>query len=155
MTLVSTYRVATPLTPDNVFDLLRDNLDFATRERRSDKFRPRLYTTNDGLMIETYPDKSLGGVEEAFGFHPTVRVDLELARGNAPGFPEGELNTVRTVDWLINHIEGDAVFLANGDAPVLLRRNGKVWLDRKDWFWREQDLKLLTFPYEWKELPKY
>ena len=42
MTLVSTYRVATPLTPDNVFDLLRDNLDFATRERRSDKISSQI-----------------------------------------------------------------------------------------------------------------
>ncbi len=116
------------------------------------KFRPTLYTANNGLQIETYPPVGLGSVEDHFGFRPTVRVDLELARGNDPGFEEGALNRVRVVDWLINHVEGDAVFLVNGDLPVLLRKDGKVWLHHKDRFWSERNLPLLSFPYEWKEL---
>jgi hypothetical protein len=44
------------------------------------------------------------------------------------------------------------VLLANGDVPALLRRGNRVCLDRKDWFSRERDLRLLTFPYEWKQL---
>lgn len=153
MSLSSSYEMATSLTPDEVYELLRDNLQFVTGERKFEKFRPTLYTTNDGLQIETYPYTGLG-IEEAFGFRPTVRVDLDLARGQHPGFMEGALNRVRVVDWLVTHVEGDAVFLAN-DLPVLLRRGGKVWLDHKDRFWSERNLPLLTFPYEWKELPKY
>lgn len=152
MPLVSTYKMATALTPDEVFELLRDNLKFVTEERKFENFRPSLYTTNDGLTVETFPDKSVGAVEQAFGFKPTIRVDLELARANAPGFEEGALNRVRVVDWLINHVEGDAVFLVNGDLPVLLRKNSKVWLHHKDRFWSERNLPLLTFPYEWREL---
>lgn len=32
--------------------------------------------------------------------------------------------------------------------------DGQIWLDTKSGFWRERDIPLLTFPYEWKELPR-
>lgn len=153
MSLSSYYHMDTSFTPNDVFELLRDNLTFVTGEQKFEKFRPTLYTTNNGLQIETYPDKEAPDcIEDAFGFLPKVRVALHLARGNDPGFEEGALNRVRVVDWLINHVEGDAVFLVNGDLPVLLRKDGKVWLHHKDRFWSERNLPLLSFPYEWKEL---
>jgi hypothetical protein len=151
----SFYDIATSYTADEVYELLRHNLDFVTEAIRREGFTPKLKTTNEGVLIEVYPDMWPGAVEEVFGFRPTVRVSLELARGGDPGFDEGGLNTTRTVNWLINNIKGDAVFLPNGDLPVLLRRGDQVWLDKKEEWWGEEDLKLLTFPYEWKELPEY
>ena len=106
-------------------------------------------------MIETYPDKEAPDcIEDAFGFLPNGSGrSAPCARGTIPAFEEGALNRVRVVDWLINHVEGDAVFLVNGDLPVLLRKDGKVWLHHKDRFWSERNLPLLSFPYEWKEQP--
>jgi hypothetical protein len=144
--------MATSLTPDEVYALLRDNLEFVTGEHKSEKFGNTLCTSNDGLHIEAHPPVGLGSIHDAFGFHPTVRVDLLLARASEPGYFEGQANTLRTVDWLIDHVRGDAVLLFNEDIPVLLRKGDKIWLDRKDRFWDAEDLALLTFPYEWKTL---
>jgi len=153
--LTSHYQTATFLTADEVYALLRKNIVFITRESKQEGFRPTLHTTNDGLMIETYPEKMPEIVEDAFGFRPTVEVDLELARMSAPGFNEGALNRVRVVDWLLNNVEGDALLLVNPDLPVLLRRNGKIWLREDRRFWSEAHLSLLTVPYGWKKLPEF
>jgi hypothetical protein len=153
--ITSHYEMATALSVDEVHDMLRDKLGFVTREVRHKRYRPTLYTTNDGLTIETYAEERPEFIEETFGFRPTVHVDLELARGQEPGFEEGALNRIRVVDWLLNNVEGDAVLLHNYDLSVLLRRNGKVWLREDRRFWNDEHLSLLTVPYEWRKLPEY
>jgi hypothetical protein len=90
--------------------------------------------------------------EETFGFRPTVMISFEEANDH---LNEGHVNMVRAVDWIVKHLHGDLVFLANRDVPAILRRDGHVWLDHKDYFWMPPDLLRLTFPYEWKTLPRF
>jgi hypothetical protein len=47
------------------------------------------------------------------------------------------------------------VFLVNRALPAILRRDGHIWRDRKDYFWMPPDLVPLTFPDEWKTLPRF
>ena len=150
MSIDQDYCTATSLTPDEVYELLRNNLEFVTRESKQGSSRTTLFTKNDGLQIATYPLKGSSRVEDAFGFRPTVRVDLYLARRDF----EDYANLFRTVDWLINHVDGDAVLLfANGEFPVLLRSGDKIWLNDRDRKFLREKLALLTFPYDWKRLP--
>jgi hypothetical protein len=87
-----------------------------------------------------------------YGFHPTVTVHFELDKDlNDDRYDVGQSNVMRGLDWLVNHIEGDMVYLVNYATPALLRRGREIWLDRKDTYWGER-LPLLTFPYEWKKL---
>jgi hypothetical protein len=155
MSITTEYEMATSLTPDEVYALLRDNLEFVTGDIKHRNFRSSLRTSNDGLRIQTFPPAGSGSVQDAFGFNPTVCVALHPARADDAGYLEGQANMLRTVNWLISYVEGDAVLLFNSDIPVLLRKGNKIWLDRKDRFWRADGLALLTFPYEWKTLPKY
>jgi hypothetical protein len=148
-----TYKIDTRYNVEEIYALLRENLPFVTGYEEFDgRFRPTIYTEQDGLQIEAYETIRPDITQHLYDFRPTVTVSLELARGDDPGIEVGLDNLRRSVNWLQNHVEGDAVFLANGDTPVLLRRDGITWLDTRRTFWREQDLALLTFPYEWKLL---
>ncbi len=148
------YETATAHDPEMLRELMRVGLPFVTGERRLEGHRTFLRTEGEGLRIETVPAGDPELIGEIFGFRPTASVLLEQARGDEPGFSEGSLNTVRAVDWLIRNVDGDALLLANFDIPVLLRRDGRIWLDRNEEFWSGRELELLTFPYDWKELPK-
>jgi hypothetical protein len=101
--------------------------------------------TNDSVRIETHAPILPSITEDAFGFRPTVDVNFDRAPTD-----EGIANLYRTVDWLVNLVDGDAVLMYN-EYPVLLRSGGKVWLDRAGW--NKRLLPLLTFDYDWKVLP--
>jgi hypothetical protein len=143
-------QLATSLAPVEIVQKLRDNLPFIAGAYTYDP--QSLRTTNDGVLIEVSGAVMPEVTEELFGFRPAVKVSFELARGGDDAWEEGKANELRALDWIIHHLDGDLVFLANGEVPALLRRRNSIWLDRKDWFWRESDLRLLTFPYEWKRL---
>jgi|SRR5580658_1584367 hypothetical protein len=147
-------KIATDYTPAEIFALLRENLPFVTGVSDDDPRFPRtLFTTMDALQIDVTATRLPHYTEEDFGFRPTVTVSFELGR-NLLGEreTEGEGNVARGVDWIVNHLNGDMVYMVNGDSPGLLRRGNQIWLDRKDSYWREEDLQKLTFPYEWKKL---
>jgi hypothetical protein len=149
--------IATAYTSAEICGILRDNLPFVTRERDYDPRFPRmLFTTKEALQISVASRKRPELTEETFGFRPTVMISFEQAKYTEPDPPnEGRVNMVRAVDWIVNHLDGDLVFLANRDVPAILRRDGHVWLDHKDYFWMPPDLLRLTFPYEWRTLPRF
>jgi hypothetical protein len=149
--------IATACTPAEICGILRDNLPFVTRERDYDpRFPHLLFTTNEALQISVSSREHPELAEETFGFRPTVMISFEQAKYTKPDPPdEGHVNMVRAVDWIVNHLEGDLVFLVNRDLPAILRRDGHIWLDRKDYFWMPRDLLRLCFPYEWKTLLRY
>jgi len=83
-------------------------------------------------------------------------ISFEQAKYTEPDAPnEGSVNMIPALNWIVNHRDGDLVFLANRDVPAMLRRDGHIWLDRKDCFWIAEDLKRLTFSCERKTLPRY
>ena len=134
--------------------MLQTSLPFVTGARDHDpRFPMRLYTTMNAMQIGVTKANLPHLTEEDFGFWPTVAVSFELDK-NLLGqrCEEGNGNVTRGVDWLVNHIAGDMVYMINGDSPGLLRRGNQIWLDHKDSYWRAQDLLKLTFPYEWKKL---
>jgi hypothetical protein len=149
--------IATAHTPVEICETLRDSLPFVTGEADHDPRFPRtLFTTNEALQIAIAQRQRPELTEETFGFRPTVMVSFEQAKYTEPDPPdEGYVNMIRAVDWIVNHLDGDLVFLANRDIPVLLRRGGQVSLDHREKFWREQDLQHLTFAYDWKTLPRF
>lgn len=148
------YKIATDYSAEDIYQMLRTNLSFVTGWRDFDgRLQRMIFTRNEGLQITIYKSKNPEVSEKFFGFRPTVTVSFEVARGGHPGFDDGMDNMSRSIDWLQNNVEGDAVFLANRDRAVLLRRNGLTWLDSTGIFWRERDIPLLTFSYEWKDLP--
>jgi hypothetical protein len=57
--------------------------------------------------------------------------NIELAHGGDDAWEEGKANELRALDWIVHHLDGDLVLLANGDVPALLRRGSRVWLDCK------------------------
>jgi hypothetical protein len=147
--------IATAYTPADICRILRDNLPFVTGEAEYDPRFPRtLFTTNEALQIDIARREKPELIEETFGFRATVKLSFEQAKYTEPDPPEeGYVNMIRAVDWIVNHLDGDLVFLVNWGNSALLRRNGHVWLDRREHFWREEDLQRLTFSYEWKTLP--
>jgi hypothetical protein len=132
--------IATPYTPAEICGILRDNLPFVTGEADYDSRFPRtLFTTNEALQIDVASRKSPELAEETFGFRPTVIISFEQAKYTEPDPPdEGHVNMIRAVDWIVNHLECDLVFLVNRALPAILRRDGHIWLDRKDYFWMPQ-----------------
>jgi hypothetical protein len=40
----------------------------------------------------------------------------------------GRVNVIRAVDWTVNHLEGDLVFVVKRDIPALLRRDRRGWI---------------------------
>jgi|GEM_PF-3464981 hypothetical protein len=149
-----TLKIATDYTPAEIFALLRENLPFVTGVRDDDpRFSRLLFTTMDALQIGVTATHLPHYTEEDFGFRPTVTVSFELDKNlDEVRYEEGKGNAMRGVDWIVNHVEGDMVYMVNGDSPGLLRRGDRIWLDRKDSYWRPVDLQKLTFPYEWKKL---
>jgi hypothetical protein len=141
-----------------VFDLLQDNLPFITGVGEPHPKYPRsLYTTNDGVELRVSTPRGFYPSEEAFGFPWRVRISFELTKtfdeSDFARREEGKANMVRALNWIIDHIEGDMVLFAT-DIPILLRHGNRIWLDRRDWSWIEEDLALMTFPYEWRDLEK-
>jgi hypothetical protein len=148
-----TYKIDTRYNVEELYQLLRTNLPFVSGWRDYDgRFQRMIFTEQEGLQITIYETIRPDITQHLYDFRPTVTVTFELARGDDPGIEVGLDNLRRSVNWLQNNVEGDAVFLANRDTPVLLRRGGVTWLDSRRTFWRDQDLALLTFPYEWKLL---
>lgn len=148
--------IATRYTPAEICTILRDNLPFVTGEAEYDPRFPRtLFTTNESLQIDFLGREDPELTEETFGFRPTVMISFEQAKYTRPDDPlEGRTNMIHAVNWIINHLDGDLVFLAGREVPALLRRNGHIWLDNKDRVWIPDDFQYLTFPYEWKKLPR-
>jgi hypothetical protein len=149
--------IATAHTPAEICRMLRDNLPFVTGEAEYNPRFPRtLFTTNEALQIDIARWEKPELIEKTFGFPATVKISFERAKYTEPDPPnEGAVNMIRAVDWIVNHLDGDLVFLQDWDISVLLRRGGHVWLDHKDRFWSGEDLGRLTFAYEWKALPRF
>jgi len=148
-----TLKISTRYKPAELFEMLRSNLPFVTGVGDPDPRFPRtLFTTQEALQIDVGEAINPAIQEEMYGFHPTVTVHFELDKDlNDDRYDVGQSNVMRGLDWLVNHIEGDMVYLVNYATPALLRRGREIWLDRKDTYWGER-LPLLTFPYEWKKL---
>lgn len=87
------------------------------------------------------------GVRRWLGF----RVDLSA-------FDEGEgylgMKTIVTTSLrVLEQGSFDAVLLFNGESPVLLRRSGRLILNKSKGFWRPPMLSLVKAPYAMEDLP--
>jgi hypothetical protein len=58
-------------------------------------------------------------IEETYGFRPTVMISLQQAKYAEPArSDEGHINMIHAVDWIVNHLNGDLVFLVRaGKSP--------------------------------------
>jgi len=53
---------------------------------------------------------------------------------------------VRAVGWIVNHLDGDLVFLGGEPGvPAILRDDCHIWLDHKNFLWMPPDFLRLTF----------
>ena len=79
------------------------------------------------------------------------RVDLS-AYNEAEGY-EGVKTIVTTSLHVLEQGFFDAALLFNGESPVLLRRSGKLILNKSKGFWRPCMLSLIKTPYTLEDLP--
>jgi hypothetical protein len=102
-----------------------------------------------GVRISIYTPPIRTGVLEEAG----VRANLALYLANSDNrfTYEWKLNSVRAVMALLHAYPGDALFMYCSDSPALLRKDGRVILDKRAGLWDEgeepQVLSLVDLPY--------
>ena len=81
----------------------------------------------------------------------SFRVDLS-AYNEEEGY-EGVKTIVTTSLHVLEQGSFDAALLFNGESPVLLRRSGKLILNKSKGFWRPCMLSLVKTPHTLEDLP--
>jgi len=91
------------------------------------------------------------GFDLAIRHQIAFRVDLS-AYSEVEGY-EGVKTIVTTSLHVLEQGSFDAALLFNGESPVLLRRSGKLILNKSKGFWRPCMLSLVKTPHTLEDLP--
>ena len=88
----------------------------------------------------------------------SINFDLFFDNSDSAFLFEWTLNTVRAVVALLHAFPGDLLFMYCSDWPALLRKDGRIILDRDADLWDEgvepDVLSLIDLPYEWGHIPR-
>jgi hypothetical protein len=89
---------------------------------------------------------------EELGIDPNVSVQLTLRKSGDS--PLAMTNMLRGVLAVLRKVSGDAVLVALGGQVFLLRKEGKLLLDKATTgLWTQERLELVGMPHELRNLP--
>lgn len=138
--------IATRLEPRQALQIINDELHL--------KWVEGTHLLGPGVVLSAIYESALSKsiIEEDFAFRPTVSIGFRLLP-NSDEYEEGKHVLLRATMILLNHEEGDAVLLFNGDKVLLQRLKGQL-IANKDWFRYSDDPQLseLKPPYELRSL---
>jgi hypothetical protein len=90
-------------------------------------------------------------IEEEFQFTPTAVVTFFRDKETDP--VTVRTNLLRGCVALLEGNTDDAVLLLNGEVVILLRRNGRLALNKIEGFWTEAELAVIPAPIEFESIP--
>ena len=109
----------------------------------------------DGCIVTIFPDAGMYDGPNEASIHVNKR--LSFACSESGRSKEWTLATIRAVISLLGGVPGDALLLYSGDCPALLRKSGKLVLDKRCGVWHPDTdpsvLPLVTLRYAWGEIP--
>ncbi|MBI1209993.1 MAG: hypothetical protein GC190_00900 [Alphaproteobacteria bacterium] len=104
----------------------------------------------DGCIVTIFPDAGMHDDPREAGLQVNMRLSLactESAKSKA-----WTLATVRAVVSLLRAMPGDVLLLYSGDTPALMRKHGRLMLDKRCGLWRSdvepKVLPLVTLQYD-------
>jgi acetaldehyde dehydrogenase (acetylating) len=152
MALDSIFMIDVSDTPEAVSKILLDTGLFA----RGNDYNGRMVVTGPESSISIYaPPISQHALDQA-GI--TATVSLFIANTDHRQSHEWTRNSVRAVTALLRAYSGDALFLYCTDSPALMRKDGRIILDRRAGLWDEgvepDVLSLVDLPFEWGAIPQ-
>ena len=122
---------------------------------RGDSYRHGLRMFADGTILAVSPERSAFGPFQEAGIAPTLH--FFFANSDNEKTRAWTENTVRAVVALLDSVAGDALLLYCSDSPALLRKDGKIVLDRRCGLWQSgvepEVLSLIAPPYEFGIIP--
>ena len=107
-----------------------------------------------GLFINIYNLDFERGVTRQAGIE--ARIGVSFNRSGVNAADTWEESTVRAVLALLHACSGDALLMYCSDTPVLLRKDGKLILDKRTDLWElvgNDLLGLVDLPYEFGVIP--
>jgi hypothetical protein len=99
-----------------------------------------------GLKVFIGQPRRLGieMIEEEFEFTPTAHVSFRWDKET--DIVEVHTRLLQECRALLEGNTDDAVLLLNGEVVILLRRNGRLVLNRVEGFWADEDLAVIPSP---------
>lgn len=120
-----------------------------------DDFRGLKRVATEGCVVTIFPDAGMSDAPREAGVNVNMRLFFECTE--APRSKLWTMATVRAVISILRGIPGDALLLYSGDSPALMRKHGKVVLDKRCGLWQPhvepKVLPLITLQHEWSEIP--
>lgn len=151
MSLDSNFMIDTRASPEEIRTLLLETGFF----ERGEDFNDRKVLEAPGLSASIYsPPIRINALRQA-GI--SASVSIQLTNVNHLLTYDWTRNSVRAVVVLLHAYRGDALFLYCTDSAALMRRGGRIILNRRAGIWEDgvepNVLSLIDLPYEWGDIP--
>jgi hypothetical protein len=149
MSLDYDFHVATTLSPQQVLRVALLELGMAPNTERTEEgiFKE---TMGPGFLVSAGPTGRQSRVlfEETLSIAPDV--DLRFWIDSLGDRYAAQTLLLRSVLAVIGQTSGDAVLTFIGETVLLLRREGRLYLDPATGVWTPDRLELVKWPYELK-----
>lgn len=151
MSLDSTFWIDTRETPARVQAILAESGHFAIGP--DIKIGKQVFA--DGAIVAISRARLFADQRAALGIDPQLQLYFGCADNSKTA--AWTTNTVIGVTTLLRLMPGDALFVYSSQSPALLRKGGRLILDRRAGLWGEgvvpRVLPLVDLPYEFGEIP--
>ena len=110
-----------------------------------------IITSDHFQAYSSDPKESIQLFSKYYKMHLRQRVWFLLFRGEGN---EAEAAMMKTIGMVMRISNDDCFFLANGDTPIVMRRNGKTVVDDSRWVEREHyPYEALGVDFDWGVIP--
>jgi hypothetical protein len=111
----------------------------------------------NGLTCWIMPQSSLGQELAIETFDINTSMCMRCRLDKCEWYTEGMNMLIQTCMVMLKNTECDLVLLGNGEKGILLRKNGHVFLDERDEYWRERwaaAFAKFNIPFQSLDLPR-